>query len=205
VRYLILFGIFAIILFGCLGQTSPESSNQESNEPEGQECHFVTTQVPVTEEKCEDVSFTEPICETRALNYTITPLSQTDICISGESCVGQSVYTCFSNCRKVMTRCVLIITNDDKIHSGSWTVGANYTIGNYGFIKDPIIQVIKPGESSTFDFHQIYTLGVPPTTAQCNVYLVTPAVIEDCYEVTRTTQECVDVTTYVDEQTEVCE
>jgi len=99
---------------------------------------------------------------------------------------------------------MMVITNNDD-RSGTWTVGANYSLGDSGFIKDPITHTIGPNESATFDFHQIYVPGYPVNSASCELYIMDEPIIDDCHEETRIKRDCTNVTTFVTVEREVCE
>ncbi len=201
-RYLILLGIIAIFLVGCAGpiELPPEQPPGE----EERRCTTVTEQVPFIEEECANVSYTEQVCERKKLQYTSTSLPRVDLCISEGPCSGKPLSEC-PGCLNAMTRCQLVLTNNDESKSGSWTVGADFTIGNFGFVKDPITHTIGPKESATFDFHQIYNPGYPINSALCELYVLKEPVVDVCHEETRTRHECTNVTKYTTVEKEVCE
>ena len=204
-RYLIIFALLAALLMaGCAGppmELVPGPGPEEEEEPV---CRTVTEEVPVTEELCEEISYTEETCEKRALEYTATRLPKTDLCIEDSYCVGEPLTDC-PGCSKAMTRCILKIKNEDPEKAGTWTVKADYTLGNYGFEKEPITKTIQPGEEFSFDFNQIYIPGTPVFSASCEVYVSEEPVIDDCHDETRTMFECENVTTMETVETEVCE
>ena len=200
-RFVLISLIFAALLVaGCL---VPPDMPFVPKEPE-KECRTVTEEVPVVEEECGDVSYTEQVCELRDLRYTATELPVTHLCISDGVCNGQPLGDC-QGCSQAMSRCVLQIKNEETQKSGSWTVGANYSLGNSGFIKDPITATIGPGEVYSFDFNQIYNPGQPINSASCVLFVISDPILEECHEVTRTRQECNDVTNVRIIEREVCE
>jgi hypothetical protein len=106
---------------------------------------------------------------------------------------------------RAMTRCGLIITNNDLKSAGTWSVGANFTVTGGGFIMNPVSKSLAPNESYEFDFQQMYTPGSPPSSATCNVFLISAPKIDDCHDETRTTSECKDIVKYNTTQKQVCE
>ncbi|MBU0591611.1 hypothetical protein KKF81_00540 [Candidatus Micrarchaeota archaeon] len=199
-KLLIFSFIFTILLMGCVGpEVTPDTPAGQSD----QTCSMVTDSQPTIEEQCGNVSFTEPVCGSRTLEYIITDVPKIDLCVADGPCVGRSISEC-TNCWKAMARCSILITNTDN-HDGIWVVGANYTLGNYSFIKNPISLTIRPNESQIFDFQQIYVPGSPINTAVCSLSVVSEPIIEECYEETRVTTECANVTVYVDTEKEVCQ
>ena len=159
--------LFAIMLAGCSAPMAPEAGATQA--PEGEvQCHTVFDEVPVTEEVCSDVSFTESVCGIRKLNYSVESVPKVDLCISDGACLGKPLSDC-PNCAKAMTRCMLRITNLEPQKTGTWSVGANYTLNNAGFDKDPITHSIPPGMTADFDFNQIYLLVPPVRSASCKL------------------------------------
>jgi len=200
-RTLMLSGILALLLLaGCAALPL----QPETGEPVLKVCRNVSEQKPVIIEKCGEVSTTEQVCGARKLPYDATRLPRIDLCIMDGPCVGRPLSECDS-CTNAMTRCTLVIENEDAQKAGTWTVAANYTFGNFGFNKDPITAVIKPNETFAFDFQQIYAPGHPVTSAICNISVVAEAVVDDCHEETRTKTECKNVTANATILTEVCE
>ncbi|MDD5339848.1 MAG: hypothetical protein PHV13_01220 [Candidatus ainarchaeum sp.] len=199
-RSFMLLGIFAMLLFaGCTMPAVPLITNNQTQ----QTCHMVTEQKPVTTEQCGEVSTTEQVCGIRKLPYDATVLPRIDLCILDGMCVGKPLSDCPA-CSNAMTRCTLIIENEDPQKSGTWTVGANYTLRNSGFNKDPITATIKPNETFAFDFQQMYVPGDPVTSAICNIYILSEATVDDCHDETRTKSECRNVTTMSTVQRQVC-
>lgn len=204
-RQSILFGIFAmLIIAGCVSPPTEAipSSPAGPSEP-SQECTIVMEERPVIEEECGNVSFTEQICGLRTLEYSTASVPKVDLCIADGACVGEPLGKCLA-CSKAMTRCMLILTNDDD-KTGTWTVSASYMLGTSGFTKEPITAAIRPGESYTYDFFQIYVPGQPINSASCELTVTNEAIIDDCHEETRTGIVCRNVTRTVLVETEVCQ
>jgi hypothetical protein len=204
-RFLTIAGIFALLLIaGCVSPPSEVPSNQTTPPAQQSNCHMESQQVPVTKEECGPVQFTEQVCGIRKLNYTATELPKVDLCIADGPCSGNPISTC-QICSKAMTRCVLVIKNEEETAAGTWTVAANYTLGSNGFNKDPISKTIAPGESFAFDFNQFYGVSKPITTASCKLVVTAEPTVNDCHGETRSRSECTNVTTYEEVQKEVCE
>jgi hypothetical protein len=104
-----------------------------------------------------------------------------------------------------MTRCVLIVTNMDPEESGVWSVSANYSVKDAGFIKEPVSQSIGPNESFAFDFFQIYVPDQPITSATCSLGVSGFPVIDDCHEETTVESVCKNVTTTTQVKKQVCQ
>jgi len=199
-KYLSLLVLF-ILTFGCV--STPISPAPEEQEEEVV-CRTVTELVPAEFEECSDIAYTEQECGRRSLNYTATELPITHLCMLDGDCGGKSLSEC-SACQKAATRCTMVIKNDDPKKTGEWTVVANFTLGTSVFARDPITISIDPNETAVFDFQHFYVPGDPINSAGCDLAIEEPAVVEDCYEITRTRQECVNVTRDVAIQKEVCE
>ncbi len=165
---------------------------------------MVVDEVPETKEQCSDVSFTEPSCGVRLLNYSITRLPKVDLCISDGECLGKPLGDC-QNCVKAMTRCVMRVQSLEPQKTGTWSVGANFSFVNYGFEKEPITRTIGPNQSADFDFNQIYTVNYPVNSAVCNLAVISEPLIEECVQVSRTRTDCRNVTTTKSVPREVCE
>ncbi len=204
-RYLIVIGALLLVLAGCVSPPSvPEEQQEQNNSEQTENCHTVSVSEPFTEEECGNVSFTDQVCELRKLNYTVTDVPKVDLCIEDGNCVGNSLGSC-PECSKAMTRCVLLIRNDEPQNSGTWTVAVNYTLGNSGFNKEPITQTIGPNESFAFDFDQIYTPGYPINSASCKMAVVAEPTIDECHEETRLEVVCQNVTEMRSVDREVCD
>lgn len=192
----------ALFLAGCV--SPPEGMPFVPAGPEEKVCRTVSEEVPVVEQQCGDVSYTEQVCDIRELNYTSNMLPPTHLCISDTGCNGMQLGDC-QGCAQAMTRCVLQITNTETQKTGTWKVGANYSLGTSGFIKDPITHTIEPGETASFDFNQIYNPGQPINSASCQLFIISKPKIEECHEETRSREECKDITTTKIVEREVCE
>jgi hypothetical protein len=99
----------------------------------------------------------------------------------------------------------MVIKNEEQVQSGIWIVGANYTLGNAMFIKDPISITIDANESAAFDFNQIYDLGQPTNSASCEVFIMKDPTVQDCIQQQKTKYECQNVTQIREESRQVCE
>jgi hypothetical protein len=195
--------ILALVIAGCVSPPGVQPPSPPNPFEKNKTCRNVTEEVSVVKEECGNVSFTEQVCGVRKLNYTATLLPKVDLCIGDGVCVGNPLGDC-QECSKAMTRCVLVVYNEEPQEFGVWTVGANYTLGNFGFNKDPITQTIGPGQSYAFDFNQIYNPGQPINSASCALAVTSEPSTEECYEVTRLRPECNNVTRTVATEREVC-
>jgi hypothetical protein len=192
--------VLAILLAaGCTGISVPS----QEQAPAAASCRNVTEQKPVVSEQCSQVQSTEQVCGLRKLPYTVASPPKLDICIIDGDCVGKPLSQC-PGCTTAMTRCTLIIKNDDPQKSGTWKVGANFTLLKSGFNKDPISITIRPNETAAFDFQQIYGPGDPVNSATCNISISEEAVVEDCHQETRPKTECRNVTTMTTVSRQVC-
>jgi len=200
-RYLVLFGVLTILIAGCAAPV--ELPLEPFKEPE-KVCRNVTQEIPVAHAECTNISYTEEVCERKKLEYTSALAPVVHLCVADGECVGSPLSEC-PFCPRAMTRCKMTITNNDDTKSGSWTVGAKYTLGTSGFDKDPITYVIAPGETATFDFHQMYVPGYPVNSASCELYIISEPIVDVCHQETRLKRDCVNVTTYVSVEREVCE
>jgi hypothetical protein len=195
--------IAMLVIAGCV--TPPIVGTQPgANASAEKKCHTVSEQQPYLEESCNDVSVTKPVCGTRALPYDMKNISILHLCVDDHNCVGNPLGDC-QVCTRAMTRCGTIITNKDNKSSGTWVMGANFTVTGGGFIRDPVSKTLGPGESYEFDFQQMYTPGNPISSASCNVYLVSAPKVDDCHDETRVTKECQNVTKYKTVERQVCE
>lgn len=198
-RTLVLFGVLTMLLLaGCAAPLLPSGQAAPNTT-----CRIVIEQKPVTTEQCGDVSTTEQVCGLRELPSKVIMLPKIDLCIIDGDCVGKPLSQC-PVCTTAMSRCTLVIENQDPQASGTWTVTANYTIGNAGFNKEPITATIKPNESYSFDYQQIYAPGYPTNSANCNISVISKATVNDCHGETRTARECKNVTVNASVQTQVC-
>ena len=195
--------IFAIIIVSGCVNTQSGLPLPPVTQPE-KVCTTITDQEAYSEVECGDVSYTEQVCVIRKLGYSIEQVPKTDLCISDSGCNGKPLGDC-QVCTQAMTRCVLKITNDEKSKTGTWSVGANYSFGNYGFLKDPITHTIEPGQTAAFDFNQIYSPSKPINSASCKLFVTAEPSIEDCTEMTRSKEECRNVTKVRPVEREVCQ
>ncbi len=203
-RFPVLLGLLAVLLAaGCVQMPSTSPTNQPPTTPV-QVCRNVTTVTPVTQLECGNVSYTVPVCQLRTLNYTSTRNPNVDLCIGDGPCTGSPLSQC-QTCSQAMTRCVMVIRNNEPVESGTWSVAANFTLGSAGFIKDPITETIPPNGSFAFDFSQIYTVGNPINSAVCNLWIVKEPTIQDCHQETRTRVDCNNVTTNTSSTSQVCD
>ena len=203
-KYIVLFGILAmLVLVGCVSTpvTPPSEKPPVTTEPV---CRTVTEQKTVIHEECGPVSYTEQVCGKRKLSYLATKLPVLHLCVSDGGCVGKEVTQCPA-CSQIMSRCTMVILNEDKTAAGTWTVAANFTLSFGGFNREPVTYVIQPNESASFDFQQFYAPGSPVRTADCSIGVVSEPVIEDCHEETRTRTECKNVTATEPVEKQVCE
>lgn len=201
----IVLGLIALLLAaGCIQVPSGTPPSTQQPPAVTQTCRNVTTVTPVITEQCGNVSYTIPVCSLRKLNYSISLKPKVDLCIGDGVCNGQPLGQC-QQCSSAMSRCVMIIKNNEPTQSGSWTVGANYTLGTAGFNKDPITATIDPNSTYEFDFYQIYTPGYPINSADCQLLVVKDPSIEDCHEETRARVDCANVTANSTSTTQVCE
>jgi hypothetical protein len=165
---------------------------------------MVDSYVPVVTEECGPVSYTEEVCGQRELEFIAIELPRVNLCVGDGPCVGNDLGECVT-CSMAMTRCVMVIENTDAEKFGTWTVAANFTLGDSGFNREPITQTIGPNQTGTFDFQQIYAVNYPVTSAECHLAVSDAPIIDDCHGETRTKIECQNVTTQQKIQTEVCE
>jgi hypothetical protein len=203
-KYILLL-LSILLIYGCVGSPIelPEPQEQTPVQP-SQVCRTVIDLVPQTVEECGDVSYTEEDCGKRALEYNTSMNPVTHLCWIDGECVGKPLSTCVS-CLKAATRCTLLLTNNDPKKSGTWSVGANFTIGNSLFSRDPVTKTIGPGETGVFDFQHFYDPGKPINSANCVLFVTKAAEVDDCVQVTRTRQECTNITTNVEVERQVCE
>jgi len=204
-RNLVIFGlILALLLAGCTTQQVQPTPQPKPTPQTGKICRNITEQIPIVSEVCENVSYTENICGIRKLNYsTLNPI-KIDLCISEGACSGMPLGDCPS-CQQAMSRCMLIVQNKEDQKSGMWSVGANFTIGTFGFNKDPITSYIGPNENHTFDFNQIYVPGDPISSAVCSLSILSDPTIEECHQETRPKLVCRNETVMESVQKEVCQ
>lgn len=189
------------MIFGCVSETpaQPQGTSQVQ-----QNCRIVQETVPVVVEECGDISYTEQVCERRNLLFETVETAPIHICaLSSEICGGAPLSSCAS-CRNAMTRCSMYIKNTNS-KTGQWTVGANFSIRNAVFAREPVTKTIAPNETILFDFQQFYDPGEPINSASCKIFIISPAILDDCREITRTKLDCVNVTKMATVEKEVCD
>ena len=206
-KYILLL-LTILLVFGCVGPTSDlpivDDNGGGTQQETGQNCRTVVDTVPEIVEDCGEVSYTEEDCGTRALEYNTSMNPITHLCWIDGDCGGKPLSTCTS-CLKAATRCTMKITNLDEKKSGTWTVKANFTARNSLFSRDPVTKTIGPGETGVFDFQHFYDPGKPINSATCKLFITKAAEVDDCVQITRTRQECFNVTQNVEVEREVCE
>lgn len=202
-RYLAMISlVFVLLVAGCVSKPVIPTPNLTPSIPHI--CHTVTEQVPYVDLECKPVSMTNTICGIRALPYDAHPITTIHLCVTDDECVGKPLGDC-QGCSRAMTRCGLLIENKDAKSSGTWTVGANFTVTGGGFMKDPVTKTLAPNESYEFDFQQMYAPGQPISSAICKVFLITAPKVDDCHDETREINDCKNVTKYTTIQKQVCQ
>jgi hypothetical protein len=191
-----------LLAYGCI-ESIPLIEEPEEETPQVV-CKNVTEKVPAEFEECQDVAYTEQVCDRRELNYTISLAPIVHFCQIDGDCGGQPLSTC-TGCVKAMTRCTMTIHNTEEKKSGSWSVGANFTVTGSVFSREPVTKTIEPGEGAAFDFQHFYSPGTPINSASCELFIKDKALIDECHEETRSKVECSNVTKMVSIQKEVCE
>lgn len=211
-RYIIgLSAIMLILIAGCIqtpsGMPGQDGSTGDTNGDGKVECRTVYVEEPYVEEVCAEVTYSEPECVEKELNYTAGPITKTNLCVADGECTGKDIFGegCLYQCSGAMQRCRMNITNEDPKLAGIWVVGATYSYGGASFVKNPQSVEIEPGETHSFDFEQMYQLGSPPALASCSLYVVHPVVVKDCIEVQKTKIDCENVTKTRIVQEEVCD
>lgn len=196
-----------IMLFGCVqggAQSQPQPLVTTPEQPVLPGCHVVTMSEPYTETMCWNVTYTQEVCDREALEYTVSRVRTIDLCTGDGACTGKPVADCPYTCNNAMKRCQMDITNLNTEKSGMWVVGANFTIPNMGFEKEPQRLLISPGQTVTFDFTQLYTLGLKGTSVECSLYVMDAPVADFCHQESMTETECDEVTVYRTIEKEVC-
>jgi len=208
-RYLA--GILMLILIsGCLElpSTTEQPENGVGPISASTQCRMVYVEEPYEEEECREVAYTEEQCARRELSYSVTPIVKTDICTQNGDCVGKALLEnidCLYTCTQAMKRCQMNITNNDPQYDGVWVVGATFSYKDAAFVKNPLSVEIPDGESFTFSFEQIYSLGTPPTFASCSLSVLYPAIVRECIQVEKARIDCMNVTKVRIVQQEVCD
>jgi hypothetical protein len=197
--------IILLLFFGCLdgGVTTPPE--QPPEQPSTPVCRMVSITEPYTEVECWNVTYTEQVCERKALEYFQSKTNKVDLCTSDSDCVGKELVNCPNTCAKAMKRCRMNITNLNTKKSGTWTVGATFSRDSIGFEKEPISKKIEPEQTFTFDFTQLYDLGQGGSSLECELLVLDTPVVEFCHDEARTFEECEEVTRYKTIEREVCE
>jgi len=193
-----------LFVSGCVSLPSNSQGVPQQNQTPAKTCRTVIDEVPETKEQCSNVTLTEQSCGVRTLNYSVTRLPKVDLCISEGGCLGKPLGEC-PYCVKVMSRCILRIQSLEEQKTGTWSVGANYSLGNSSFLKNPITLTIGPNQTADFDFNQIYTVGYPINSASCTLAVAYEPTVDECVQVTRTKTECKNVTSTARTQREVCD
>jgi hypothetical protein len=197
---LIVLGI--LIIAGCV--STPQAQPSQNQTVPKASCRNVTEQQPYITEVCNDIQVTKQVCGMRDIPYDYHKMTTINLCLSDGNCSGKPLGDC-QVCTTAMTRCGIIITNNDKQASGAWGVAANFTVKGGGFNMNPVTKVIAPNESAEFDFQQMYTPGNPISSANCVVGLVSAPKVDDCHDETRIASECENVTKYKQVDKQVCE
>ncbi len=192
-----------LLIAGCISQSTTTPTPTPEVKLTGTTCTNTTTETPIVTSQCDNVSYTEQVCQMRNLEYSITSKTKVDLCIASDSCSDTPLNDCHT-CTRAMTRCTITVQNNDPKQTGDWTVGANFTLFNAGFIKNPQTLTILPTHNATFDFFQIYSLGYVQSAATCDLYVVNPPLINDCHQETRNKIVCNNVTTMQTTTQQVC-
>jgi len=196
------FLIFLGILFGCV--SAPLQNPLQPNATPS--CSTVTTQEPYQEQVCQNVSKMDQVCANRELNYSLSPATKTYLCSENNLCVNWlGNGTCVTYyCSNGMTRCTANLTNLDPQKSGTWSVGANFSLDGKVFGKNPVEVTLLPSESEIVDFDLFYGMDINQLKADCSIFISTPSRIQDCSFVTTTALDCQNVTKYRDVEKQVC-
>ena len=210
-RYLIgLSAIMLILIAGCI--QTPEVGVVNGAQTTGSgtssipECKTAYVEEPYTVEECKNVTYTEPVCKEKELEYTAGPIVKTDLCTADSDCTGKTLIgECIYQCSGAMKRCRMNITNNDPQLTGTWVLGATFSYSDASFVKNPQTITIKPGQTATFDFEQLYQLDQKYNIASCTVYVLHPTVVDECINVVKTEMLCENVTKTRIVQEEVCD
>lgn len=194
-----------MLLAGCIESQETNSKNWNKTELQMQNCRLVEQEVPYTERVCKNLTENREECKTIELSYKVSNVEEYDICMTGDGCAGKNLSQCLMVCTRANKRCVIQITNTDKV-KGRWSAGATFIQGNAVFIKNPQIQEIMPGETKKFDFIHIYDISVGRvTTTICTIQLIYPATAEDCKTITEQVEICENITKTKIEEKEICD
>ena len=203
--FLVLFvlGVF----FGCLSQIQPSTNQSQANATPS--CRTVITQVPYTESVCQNVSKMEQVCANKELNYSLSGINMTFICVEQTLCVNYlqngSCAPLSLYCSKGMTRCRATLINLDDQKAGIWSVGANFTLDGSVFGKNPESVTLLPNVSYVFDFEQFYEMDINQKKASCSIFVSSPAILQDCNYITTMTESCQNQTKYKETEKQVCD
>jgi len=212
-RYIIgLSAIMLILIAGCI-QTpevglanGAQSTGSTSGSSAVSDCRVVYVEEPYTVEECRNITYTERVCQEKELEYTAGPIEKTDLCTADGGCTGKELLgECLYQCSGAMKRCRMNITNNDPKLTGTWVVGATFSYGGAAFVKNPQTLIIKPGETRTFDFEQLYQLDQKYNIASCSVYVMHPTLADECIDVVNTDRVCENVTKTRIVQEEICD
>ncbi|MFH2101025.1 MAG: hypothetical protein ABII71_02975 [Candidatus Micrarchaeota archaeon] len=196
-----------LLFFGCLNPevVTPPPGVPVSQPPLLPGCKIVTITEPYEETVCYNITYTDEVCERKALEYSVSQISTVDLCTSDGGCVGKDISTCLNICQSAMKRCRMNLTNLDDTSAGVWVVGANFTTGKVGFDKEPTSAYIKAGDTFTFDYSQLYSLGLYGNSMACSLFVVGAPVVDVCHMESRDDTQCDEITRYKTVEREVCE
>lgn len=201
-KFLILFtlGLF----FGCISLLDDTIIEPPQVVPS---CTNVSVQEPYMVEECQNVSRMEEVCVTRELNFSMSEVEETRLCVQKELCVNWLPDgTCVTKyCSKGMTRCKVNITNLDPQKAGEWIVSANFTVDGNTFKKNSIKKTMLPQESAVFNFEQFYDMDINQKIAKCKIFVSEPTKLQDCSFITKLDEECSNTTKYKEVIKQICE
>jgi hypothetical protein len=192
------------MFFGCISMLDSNGAPQDV--PTAPTCRTVIVQEPYTEEVCQNVSKMEEVCETITLNFSLSDINKTNICVEEGLCVNWFPNgTCTTYyCSKAMMRCQMHLTNLDTQKSGTFGISANFTLGDATFNKEEITHTIFPTESATYDFNQFYVMDINQVKADCDLSVTSDAKLQDCRIESRIFEDCANTTKYQEVEKEIC-
>lgn len=204
-----MFGVvFALMLvLGCISPVPPfqppENVTVSSIVPS---CKTVITSESYNDTVCQDVSKMEEVCSIRELNFTVSNIVKTELCINQDLC---AVSDAFGNCivyycSRGTTRCSVNITNTDPQKIGEWSVVGIFKIDSATLNQNPVTKRILPLETTNFDFQLLYDMDINQKKPTCNVSVIAAPKTQDCTFVTRLNEECQQVPKYRDVEKQVC-
>ncbi|MEM4208531.1 MAG: hypothetical protein QW153_03030 [Candidatus Bilamarchaeaceae archaeon] len=197
--------LFMLFLTGCIQIPQQNSTNWNNTALQMENCRLVEQEIPYTELVCENQTETQQECTMRELSYKTSSIQEYDICMTGNGCSGKNLSLCQNVCTQANKRCVIEITNTDKVN-GRWTVGATFVQGGAVFVKNPQTQEIKPGETKKFDFIHIYNMEKGRlTTTTCTLQVIYPATTEECKSISKQVEVCKEVKKTKIEEKEICD